>query len=207
MGGMKMSVKVRYLLAALFAVLCADGCAVPTSVGGYFENRRQDLIDVAHVDLSAANVGAVAYAGPFMVGIDYMTGLAGREQSTSLQIGLGGPRTLGRRGLAAGLLFPASHWNGDKQIIGERPKRSPSGMSVGASAGLLAGVGAEADVLELVDFALGILCVDVIEDDPSIAGRSASPIDNLIQPVIQPVVQTAVSAAADAAIKRAVPVP
>jgi hypothetical protein len=68
-----------FFFGLILAALCADGCAVPGSVGGYFANRRHDLIDVVHVDFGAVNVGAVAYAGPLMLGIDYQTGVQSRE--------------------------------------------------------------------------------------------------------------------------------
>lgn len=157
----------RSLCVLAVTVLCCTlfGCALPNSVGGYFENRRQDLIDVVHVDFGAVNVGAVAYAGPLLVGVDYQTGVKSREQSATLQIGLGGPRILGRRGMAAGLLWPASKWDEDKPFIGARPKRGPSGFSGGVSLGVIAGVGAEADVLEVIDFVVGLVCLDVMEDD------------------------------------------
>jgi hypothetical protein len=167
-----------FFFGLILAALCADGCAVPGSVGGYFANRRHDLIDVVHVDFGAVNVGAVAYAGPLMLGIDYQTGVQSREQSSTLQIGLGGPRILGRRGLASGLLWPASKWDEDKPFIGARPKRGPSGFSAGASVGAIGGVGAEADVLELIDFVVGLVCLDAMEDDGDIgedAGSDAGP--------------------------------
>lgn len=145
-----------FFYGLILAALCADGCAVPNSVGGYFENRRQDLIDVVHVDFGAINVGAVAYAGPFLLGLDYQTGIKSREQSTTLQIGLGGPRMLGRKGLASGILWPASKWDEEKPLIGRRPKRAPSGWSAGASVGAIGGVGVEADALEVLDFVVGL---------------------------------------------------
>jgi hypothetical protein len=67
--------------------------------------------------------------------------------------------------LASGLLWPASKWDEDKPFIGARPKRGPSGFSAGASVGAIGGVGAEADVLELIDFVVGLVCLDVMEDD------------------------------------------
>jgi len=169
-----MSRRALFVLAIILAILCVDGCAVPNSVGGYLENRRQDLIDVLHVDLGAVNVGAVAYAGPFLLGMDYQTGIRSREQSSTLQVGLGGPRILGRRGLASGLLWPASKWDEDKPLIGPRPKRGPSGFSVGLSAGMVGGVGAEADALEAIDFVAGLACLDFAEDDECVgAGEQA----------------------------------
>ena len=154
-----------FVLAATILCCTLLGCAIPTSVGGYFENRRQDLIDVVHVDFGAVNIGAVVYAGPLLLGADYQTGVKSREQSSTLQIGLGGPRILGRRGMASGLLWPASKWDEGRPFIGARPKRGPSGFSAGASVGAVGGVGAEADVIEVIDFVVGLVCLDVMEDD------------------------------------------
>lgn len=165
-------------LALLLTIFMATGCAIPTSVGGYFENRRQDLIDVAHVDIGGISFGAVGYALPFMVGLNYQTGISTRNDSSMIQIGAGGPRVLGRKGLAAGLLWPASKYNESSGIVGKRPKRTPSGLSAGAQAGLLVGVGAEADVLEAIDFILGLACVDLAEDDENVK----NPIDMIPNP-------------------------
>lgn len=175
--------------ACVFALLlaCAAGCAIPSSPLGYLENRRQDLIDVVHVDMGAVNIGAVAYVGPFLAGINYQTGTATRTQSDTIQIGLGGPRVLGRKGLAAGVLWPASRWNGQSEIFGPRPKRAPSGLAVGLAAGVGAGIGAEADVLEAADFALGLLCIDICEDDEHVRGIEAAPVPVPI-PVPTPVI-------------------
>jgi hypothetical protein len=150
----------------------AAGCAIPGSVGGYFENRRHDLIDVLHLDASAVNLGAIAYAGPLIVGADYQTGLQTRTRSDTLQLGLGGWRFFGRKGLAAGLLWPYSRWNEDRSIFGERPKKAPSGLSVGATVGVVGGLAIEADVLELVDFLVGLTCLDLLEDDPVVVGEA-----------------------------------
>lgn len=161
------------LWIVLIVTAAAAGCANPGSFGGYLSNRRHDLIDVAHVDFGAVNFGAVAYAGPLMLGADYQTGLKTREESSTLQLGLGGPRIQGNRGLALGVLFPLSKWNEPGTLVGKRPKRSPSGLSVGASLGAFVGLGAEADALEVVDFIVGLLCLDLMEDDAILAGEEA----------------------------------
>jgi hypothetical protein len=160
-----------FFLGLILAALCADGCAMPGSFVGYLHNRRHDLIDVVHVDFGAVNFGAVAYAGPLMVGADYQTGLKTREESSTLQLGLGGPRIQGNRGLALGIILPFSRWNGTRPLIGKRPKRSPSWLSVGASLGAFVGLGAEVDVLEAVDFISGLICLDLMEDDEILAGE------------------------------------
>jgi hypothetical protein len=152
-----------WMVAVLAGV--SAGCAVPQTFGGYLENRRQDLIDAAHVDLSAISAGPVVYAGPFLLGINYTTGPVSGRPAATVQLGLGGPRRLGRKGLAAGLLWPSSRWNEDAGIVGPRPKRAPSGFSAGVAVGVLAGIAAEVDALELVDFAAGLFCLDPTEDD------------------------------------------
>jgi len=164
-----MSKPILWILLAV--ALATAGCAVPDSVGGYFSNRRHDLIDVVHIDVGAVNLGAVAYAGPFILGADYQTGLKSRDQSTTLQIGLGGPRMQGKKGLAFGIIWPFSRWNSTEPRVGKRPKRSPSLLSVGASLGAFIGLGAEADALELVDFVAGFVCLDLMEDDENLAGE------------------------------------
>jgi len=194
--------KTPWVPAALLAVCCSAGCALPTSVGSYLENRRQDLIDVAHVDFSTVDVGAVVYVGPLTAGCQYATGGSGGRSST-LQIGLGGTRMQGRRGIAAGLIVPLSSWNEDKQALGPRPKRTPSGTSVGASVGLLAGVGAEADVLELVDFVLGVACIDVVSDDRN----TVKPSMDHVEKIAADAATSVVTSAATTAIKYYVGIP
>ena len=162
-----MSRTTTCLALALLAILAA-GCALPNSIGSYLDNRRNDLIDAAHVDFSSLNAGAVAYAGPFLFGFDYLSGLRAGGAASTLQIGLGGPRFLDRKGLAAGILLPAVRWNEQNAVIGPRPKQAPSGMSAGASAGLIVGLGAEVDLLELIDFAVGLVCLDPGNDDQNV---------------------------------------
>jgi len=166
-----MSKRTASACAAVLVCALVTGCAAPSSFLGYLENRRQDLIDVAHVDIGMIHVGAVAYALPFMVGVEFATGFDRESASTNLQIGLGGPRLLEKNGIAGGLLLPATRWDEDKEdgksnkIFGQRPKRTPSGFSVGAMAGVLLGVGAEVDVLEVIDFVFGLICLDFMADD------------------------------------------
>ncbi|MFW6159364.1 MAG: hypothetical protein ACOC8E_08415 [Planctomycetota bacterium] len=160
-------------IALLTAVGAAamTGCAAPSSFTGYLENRRQDLIDVAHVEGGALNFGAVTYAGPLLVGVDYATGVRSREQSSTVQFGLGGPRYAARKGLCAGLLFPASYWNEDEGLVGEPPKRRPSGFSAGLQLGIFLGLGFEVDLLEAIDLVGGLVCIDFLEDDPHLAAE------------------------------------
>jgi len=175
---------------ALTVVLgCAvlAGCAAPDSVGGYFSARRHDLIDVVHVDFSVMNFGAVAYAAPFTVGLDYLSGFKAREPASVLQIGLGGPRIEETSGLAGGLLMLQVQWDGQRPFIGPRPRPRPSGFAVGANVGLFLGVGAEADVLEVLDFIAGLFCLDMLGDDEFGPGDTSEPITPVSPPPTEPV--------------------
>ena len=173
------------VLAVVLACVCAAGCAVPDSFLGYLKNRGHDLTDVLHVDFSAVNIGAVAYAGPFLLGADYITGMETRSGSTTFRVGLGGCYVESRKGLAAGVIWPSSRWNEDEGIIGRRPKRAPSGFSAGFSVGLFGGIGAEADLLEAVDFVLGLACIDLTQDDEHIRGAEEKPGTEPPQPETQ----------------------
>jgi len=162
-------------LTLLLAALSAAGCVVPDSLDGYCEDRRQDLIDVAHIDLSALSAGAVVYAGPLLFGANHITPKDRPGQDTTLQCGLGGPRFVPRQGLAAGFIWPVAWWNEDRHIVGLRPKQTPSPAAFGVALGAAVGIGVEADAFELVDFLLGLFCIDLAEDDAHIAGLTPPP--------------------------------
>ena len=163
------------LLLSLLALTIAAGCAAPSSFIGYLENRRQDLIDVAHLDFSVVSAGAVGYAGPFVLGMNWVSGLKTGNPSTQLQIGLGGPRILDKSGVAAGWILAATYWDDNRKIMGPRPKRTPSGFSIGGALGAFLGVFGELDMLELVDFMAGIACLDPMHDDECVAPSVTPP--------------------------------
>jgi hypothetical protein len=159
-----------WLVVGLVAAAVLSGCAQPGSFSDYMSNRRHDLIDVLHVDAGAVNVGAFVYALPLALGLNYQTGLKSREESSTLQLGLGGPRIQGRRGMATGLIWPRSEWNEDRKLmVGKRPKRQPHILSFGASLGVGAGLGIHGDLFELLDFVTGLICIDIGEDDEFLA--------------------------------------
>jgi len=161
-----MSKRTSVIVGLMFAVLGAGGCSRPSSFGGYLENRRRDLIDVAHVDFSMVNIGAAAYIGPLIIGIDSMTGTKAQEPASSLQIGLGGPRSVEQKGLMVGVVVPMSR---QEVLHGQVKKPVPSGFSIGLSAGAVVGIGVEANVLAIGEFVLGLLCIDLAADDKAIS--------------------------------------
>jgi hypothetical protein len=157
------------VLCALCVALAVglSGCVSEQAIGRYFENRRQDLTDVAHVDFSMANAGALAYVGPMALGGSMYTHpqTAGKPSHT-LQLGLGSVRFVGREGFASGLLWFITKWSPDQTVHGPRGrKKLPSGASVGAHLGFVFGVAAEVDVVEAIDFVVGLVGFDLMEDD------------------------------------------
>jgi hypothetical protein len=153
-------------MAGLLVIAMFAGCAQPGSFADYMSNRRHDLIDVLHVDAGVINVGAFVYALPLAVGIDYQTGIRSREESSTLQLGLGGPRIQGRSGMATGIIWPQSTWNAKSEpLVGKRPKQRPNVLSFGATVGVGAGLGIHGDFFELADFVTGLFCIDIGQDD------------------------------------------
>jgi hypothetical protein len=167
------------LAVCLLLGMVAGGCAVPTSFSGYLEDRRQDLIDVLHVDLCGWQMGALAYVGPLQLGyVDNVTldfsggfdlwgagGAAHQSRPNVVQAGLGGIRKIHRSGEASGLLIPISRWHEQRSTFGPRPKPCPSWFSIGLTAGYYPGLGVEFDVLELADFLIGFVCLDIGDDE------------------------------------------
>jgi hypothetical protein len=159
----------RLLCALGVATVAAalSGCASEQAIGRYLENRRQDLTDVAHVDFSVANAGALAYVGPMALGGSFYTHPETEgEPSHTLQLGLGSVRFLGRQGTAWGLLWFLSKWNEDEPLAAPRPrKKTPTGSSIGLHLGFVFGAAAEVDALEAVDFVVGLVGLDLMKDD------------------------------------------
>jgi len=149
----------------LLAAVTLAGCT-GHQAGIYWRDRQQDLIDVLHFDITVENLGAAAYVGPLALGANYYTDPADEtKDSRTLQIGLGGVRPLGRNGTLIGVLWPFKTSNEDRKILGPRPKRTPSGFSIGASLGFILGFSLEGDLLEALDFITGLFNVDLMQDD------------------------------------------
>ena len=156
------------VLAVVFALSTGvTGCAVPNSVGGYFEDRRQDLIDAAHVDGTFMGFGLLVHAGPLMLG---WQGRGKADDALTFELGLGGLRIMHYpSGVASGLVWPISRWSaGSPCFYGPRPKVSPSWSAAGVSVGwFFATLGVRLDPYEALDFALGLFCLDIGGDDES----------------------------------------
>jgi hypothetical protein len=173
---------------AAAVLLCALGC---NTMDNYTANRLSDLTDVAHVDLTVLALGIVANVGPMTLGGESVAGYDG--QAWQLRIGLGGPQVVGMLGEAAGLFWTFdrfevnrrkygpfdSGWLGDEDAYWAR---QPAWGSIGISAGLMFGVGAQFDFVELADFVLGFFGHDITHDDlrpklpldPEAAAREAA---------------------------------
>jgi hypothetical protein len=153
---------MRKALALLCLLPFLTGCT-------YTANRLNDLIDVARVDLLSGHVGPLVNVGPFMLGSE--TAQGGR-----LSLGLGGFQVASESGQAAGFLVAQSRFNewGRRYFLASAYSAgysayghaAPPWGSVGADVGLGGiGVGAHADVVELLDFVFGIIGWDIAGDD------------------------------------------
>lgn len=169
------------LLVCASLVIAASGCSTPDTFVDYLSDRRHDLIDAANVNVTALQFGAIAYAGPAQLGFaNNMTfGLDnacmgpyyGMWPETNIgQLGLGGYREIYAYGVASGVVWPLNRWNSERSLFGERPRQKPSVTSVGFSLGFLVGIGAEVDVWQALDFALGLFCIDIGGDDHIVLG-------------------------------------
>ncbi len=164
-----MSSRCTFLLVILVSG-CFAGCVRPGSFANYIEYRRQDLIDVAHVDLTMMEAGAVLYMGPMLIGCNYRGGKRWKGASTTRQYGLGGTRTVSYKGIAAGVFFatvlgPSLSWRQEWEHDRGQNKKAPSYSATGFSIGAYHGLGVELDLFELVDFIAGIFCLDISKDD------------------------------------------
>jgi hypothetical protein len=145
-------------------------------MGDYTANRLSDLTDVAHVDISFMSTGALASAGPMMLGYESMIAPTG-DPGRRCRFGPGGLQVLSVGYRADGLLWPFEHFTVRSRRYGPFFKinrsdarepywaQSPTWGSAGVHVGLLLGVGAEVDAVELFDFLLGFFGCDMVGDD------------------------------------------
>ena len=126
-----------------------SGCAC---VKPYFIDRAHDLTDVAHVEVNAMSLGAAVNVGPAILGWNEISGPDGGQR---YMLGLGGYRWIRADGQYSGVIYPLSK-------VGHDESRSETGYSsvhptwgsVGFDVGLVVGLGARVDIVELIDFIL-----------------------------------------------------
>ena len=134
---------------------------ITSCTSNYWENRRQDLTVVAHVDLEGLSFGAMANISVISGGLFFQGGPCGtgfREK-----YGLGGTQSTHASGGAIILGVPLmensarSRWGYGRDM--------PHFASVGVDTGLFFGIGARVDLLELLDFVFGFAMIDIVQDD------------------------------------------
>ncbi|MFT5130350.1 MAG: hypothetical protein ACI8W8_003981 [Rhodothermales bacterium] len=147
--------------------LATMGCA---NSRGYLADRAADLTDVAHLNLSAFSRGhAMANVGPAVVGYQRLVGID--SNGYCMKVGLGGIEELqtsinsGGDRPTFGLIIPLTHQAFDTRSLVGYGKRHPPWGSVGADLGLFMGIGMRADLVELADFTLGWIRLDLLRDD------------------------------------------
>lgn len=150
--------RARRLVLITLIIASLSGCAV-----GYWADRAADLTDVAHVDLTGWSLGLAANVGPAIAGAHGISGPDG--DGLRFKLGLGGIETSKTSGGQTGLVFPFTKYRsttrGDK-VYGTT---GPGLGSVGFDLGAFYGVGAHVDVVELLDFLLGLAGCDILDDD------------------------------------------
>ena len=156
------------------AALAVSGCVTPETLGDYFHYRRQDLIDVAHVDFSLFSYGASIFMTPLVAGCSVETGWGGGPADV-LEIGLGGWRTIERKGVLFGTVLPPVYpmmaWRRgrpkihDPDVLDRSQMVGPAPGTLGAHVGLFLGVTVQVSAGELIDLLAGLFCLDPSFDD------------------------------------------
>ena len=166
---------MRKAILLCWMLLALAGCTWSgPAASRYIGARLHDLIDVAHVDLTLNSCGLLANAGPIMLG--YKAPLSRRfprgQHAISVgRIGYALVDVTLEQGEAYGFLVPLSRLRvrrggapsgaGGKGYGG----KVPGWGSVGFDVGFFLGVGAHADVVELLDFVTGFFGADISKDD------------------------------------------
>jgi len=156
---MKTILKCCRITSILFLYVTVTGCA-------YLEDRRQDLTDVAHVNGTACGTGIAVNVGPALVGFYEILGFT-RRGGTRAKLGLGGYQQNKEDGEILGVIVPMDFATNLSYKDNFYKEHSPGWGSVGFDMGLIFGIGARVDVVEALDFILGIFTIDLLNDDSS----------------------------------------
>lgn len=151
-----------------------SGCATSE----YLTDRRHDLTDAAHVDFNDFALGTAVSVGPMVLGGHAITTFI--DRGTSFRLGLGGVQEIKTSGIHWGVGFPFERYQATKRpeggpfgdwrldrssSFGDYEHSYPGWGSLGFDIGLLWGVGARVDAVELLDFAVGLTRIDLLRDD------------------------------------------
>jgi hypothetical protein len=133
------------------------------------KDRARDLTDVAHIDVTCMSVGVGVNVGPALLGFNSVSAPCG--DGKRLKFGLGIPEGRKVQEFYAGAIWPILSSKAESRSSSTYGKTFPPWGSVGGDVGLFFGLSARADVVELVDFFLGIATVDILKDDEGIEAK------------------------------------
>ena len=112
------------------------------------------------------SVGVGVNVGPAVLGFSSVSAPCGDGER--LKFGLGIPEGRKVQEFYAGAVWPILSSKAKSRSSSTYGKTFPPWGSVGCDAGLFFGMSARADVVELMDFILGIAAVDILKDDEGI---------------------------------------
>lgn len=145
-------------------VLLSTGCTL-APVGSWTYNRGADLTDAAHLRWSYVGEEAVVNVGPVVLGGGTLSDFFGNGDGVREQLGLGCYLDKNEGGTCRGLLYPFSSYSGKcRSRVGYGASR-PAWGSMGVDIGYFVTVGARLDAVELLDFVLGLVEIDMLDDD------------------------------------------
>lgn len=144
--------KLLFLISIFFLTSCSTT---------YWNNRRHDLTDFAHLRFQKVSLGADVNVAHVAVGFYMQNGID--EKGYRAKLGLGGIQEVSSDGGIRFFGFPLSEKE-SRSDFGYGETMPPYG-SIGFDAGLFFGIGARIDLFEMLDFFLGFANVDIVEDD------------------------------------------
>jgi len=147
--------KKIYLITLLLSL--STSCST-----NYWSNRRNDLMDIAHIHVDSVAAGGTINVSSLSLGYYGVTGV-NDDNGSRVKLGLGGIDTVQVSGFIEGVGEPIN----DLEVRSEWGYGGtvPSYGSIGFNLGYLVSIGAKVDALELIDFLAGIFTLDLVADD------------------------------------------
>ena len=128
----------------------------------YWDNRRNDLTDTAHIHVDKTSGGITANISALSLGV-YGVGDNMGGKGDRFKLGLGGLQKTKVDGNINGIGFPLEEYNARSKW--KYGYTTPPYASIGFTTGAFFSLGVKADALEFVDFILGFFMLDIMSDD------------------------------------------
>ena len=148
------------------ATLSGLGCVLLalTSCGNYCRSRCSDFTDILYLEHTPASYGAILNAGPIVLGY-HQSGFLKHGKLT--KVGLGGAYSYAIEGEAYGFVIPFAledYWSTSRTSYNTV---YPNLGSIGFNFSYMwfFSMGIKVDVIEAVDFASGLIGIDIMGDD------------------------------------------